>query len=139
MQKILIVEDDLAIQALLHDFIQEAGYEVTLASDGVEALSYFSERSFDLVLLDIMLPKIDGYGVCEVIRRKSNIPIVMLTALDAEENQIKGLDLEADVDTKNCGDIAPFFPTRRYATHHIISGFNFGLGWLQSLYNSRAY
>ena len=96
MQKILIVEDDLAIQALLHDFIQEAGYEVTLASDGVEALSYFSERSFDLVLLDIMLPKIDGYGVCEVIRRKSNIPIVMLTALEAEENQIKGLDLEAD-------------------------------------------
>ena len=75
MQKILIVEDDLAIQALLHDFIQEAGYEVTLASDGVEALSYFSERGFDLVLLDIMLPKIDGYGVCEVI---------------------KGLDLEAD-------------------------------------------
>ena len=69
---------------------------LTLASDGVEALSYFSERSFDLVLLDIMLPKIDGYGVCEVIRRKSNIPIVMLTALDAEENQIKGLDLEAD-------------------------------------------
>lgn len=96
MQKILIVEDDLAIQALLHDFIQEAGYGVTLASDGVEALSYFSERGFDLVLLDIMLPKIDGYGVCEVIRRKSNIPIVMLTALDAEENQIKGLDLEAD-------------------------------------------
>lgn len=96
MQKILIVEDDLTIQALLHDFIQEAGYEVTLASDGVEALSYFSERGFDLVLLDIMLPKIDGYGVCEVIRRKSNIPIVMLTALDAEENQIKGLDLEAD-------------------------------------------
>ena len=150
MQKILIVEDDLAIQALLHDFIQEAGYEVTLASDGVEALSYFSERGFDLVLLDIMLPKIDGYGVCEVIRRKSNIPIVMLTALDAEENQIKGLDLEADglyyktlfhvcADTKNCGDIAPFFPTRRYATHHIISGFNFGLGRLQSLYSSRAY
>lgn len=78
MQKILIVEDDLAIQALLHDFIQEAGYEVTLASDGVEALSYFSERGFDLVLLDIMLPKIDGYGVCEVIRRKSNIPIEKL-------------------------------------------------------------
>ena len=117
-----------------------------MASDGVEALSYFSERSFDLVLLDIMLPKIDGYGVCEVIRRKSNIPIVMLTALDAEENQIKGLDLEADdYITKPFSmsvlirKIAPFFPTRRYATHHIISGFNFGLGRLQSLYNSRAY
>ena len=61
MQKILIVEDDLAIQALLHDFIQEAGYSVELASDGVEALSRFSEQNFDLVLLDIMLPKIDGY------------------------------------------------------------------------------
>ena len=67
MQKILIVEDDLAIQALLHDFIQEAGYSVELASDGVEALSRFSEQNFDLVLLDIMLPKIDGYGVCEVM------------------------------------------------------------------------
>ena len=77
MQKILIVEDDLAIQALLHDFIQEAGYSVELASDGVEALSRFSGQNFDLVLLDIMLPKIDGYGVCEVIRQKSNVPIIM--------------------------------------------------------------
>ena len=71
MQKILIVEDDLAIQALLHDFIQEAGYSVVLAADGVEALAKYSEQPFDLVLLDIMLPKIDGYGVCEVIRQKS--------------------------------------------------------------------
>lgn len=96
MQKILIVEDDLAIQALLHDFIQEAGCEVVLASDGVEALSLFSEQDFDLILLDIMLPKIDGYGVCEVMRKKSDVPIVMLTALDGEQNQIKGLDLQVD-------------------------------------------
>ena len=96
MQKILIVEDDLAIQALLHDFIQEAGYEVVLASDGVEALSLLSEQDFDLILLDIMLPKIDGYGVCEVMRKKSDVPIVMLTALDGEQNQIKGLDLQVD-------------------------------------------
>lgn len=96
MRKILIVEDDPAIQALLHDFIQEAGYEVTLASDGVTALTRFSEQAFDLILLDILLPKIDGYGVCEVIRQKSNVPIVMLTALDAEQNQIKGLDLQVD-------------------------------------------
>lgn len=96
MQKILIVEDDLAIQALLHDFIQESGYEVVLASDGVEALSLFSEQDFDLILLDIMLPKIDGYGVCEVMRKKSDVPIVMLTALDGEQNQIKGLDLQVD-------------------------------------------
>lgn len=96
MQKILIVEDDLSIQALLHDFLKDAGYDVTVAADGVEALAKYSEQSFDLVLLDIMLPKIDGYGVCEVIRQQSDVPIIMLTALDGEENQIKGLDLQAD-------------------------------------------
>lgn len=96
MQKILIVEDDLSIQALLHDFIQEAGYDVTLAGDGVEAITEFSKKPFDLILLDIMLPKVDGYGVCEVIRQKSNVPIIMLTALDSEQEQIKGLDLQID-------------------------------------------
>ena len=96
MSKILIVEDDLSIQALLHDFIEDAGHSVVLAADGVEALAKYSQQPFDLVLLDIMLPKIDGYGVCEVIRRKSDVPIIMLTALDGEENQIKGLDLMAD-------------------------------------------
>ncbi len=96
MSKILIVEDDLSIQALLHDFIREAGHSVVLAADGVEALAKYSGQDFDLVLLDIMLPKIDGYGVCEVIRQKSDVPIIMLTALDGEENQIRGLDLQAD-------------------------------------------
>lgn len=96
MSKILIVEDDLSIQALLHDFIEEAGHSVVLASDGVEALAKHSEQDFDLVLLDIMLPKIDGYGVCEVIRQRSDVPVIMLTALDGEENQIRGLDLQAD-------------------------------------------
>ncbi len=96
MQKILIVEDDPAIQAVLHDFIQDAGYSVEVASDGVEALARFSEQAFDLILLDIMLPKIDGYGVCAVIRRKSDVPVVMLTALDGEQDQIRGLDLQVD-------------------------------------------
>lgn len=96
MQKILVVEDDPAIQALLHDFIREAGYAVVLASDGVEALSCFSEEAFDLILLDVLLPKIDGYGVCEVIRKRSDVPVIMLTALDGEQDQIRGLDLRAD-------------------------------------------
>ncbi len=96
MSKILIVEDDLSIQALLHDFIRDAGHSVVLAADGVEALAKYSEQVFDLVLLDIMLPKIDGYGVLEVIRQKSDVPVIMLTALDDEENQIRGLDLQAD-------------------------------------------
>ena len=96
MSKILIVEDDLSIQALLHDFIEEAGHSVVLASDGVDALEKYSEQPFDLILLDIMLPKIDGYGVCAVIRQKSDVPIIMLTALDSEQEQIKGLDLQVD-------------------------------------------
>lgn len=96
MKKILIVEDDQSIQALLHDFLIEAGYDVVTASDGVEALSEFEKQPFDLILLDVMLPKIDGFAVCEVIRQKSDVAIVMLTALDDEEHQIRGLDLQVD-------------------------------------------
>ncbi|MCI8514863.1 MAG: response regulator [Lachnospiraceae bacterium] len=69
-----------------------AGYEVTAVSDGLEGINAFHEQSFDLVLLDIMLPKIDGYTVCEMIRQESQIPIILLTALDAEDDQIKGFD-----------------------------------------------
>lgn len=96
MKKILVVEDDQAIQALLQDFLIEAGYDVVTASDGVEALSEFEKQPFDLILLDVMLPKIDGFAVCEVIRQKSDVAIVMLTALDDEEHQIRGLDLQVD-------------------------------------------
>lgn len=96
MQRILVVEDDADIQELLLNFLQEAGYNVTAANDGVEALSLFSAQPYDLILLDIMLPKIDGYGVCEFIRKQSDVPIMMLTALSGEEDQIKGLDLQVD-------------------------------------------
>ena len=96
MQKILVVEDDLDIQELLKNFLQEVGYEIILASDGVEALSVFSATQFDLVLLDVMLPKIDGFAVCEFIRKQSQVPIIMLTALSGEEEQIRGLDLQVD-------------------------------------------
>ena len=96
MTKILIVEDDLSIQALLHDFIREAGYDVVLAADGMEALARYAEQNFDLILLDIMLPKMDGFGVCKAIRQQSDVSILMLTALDDEKNQLKDLDLQAD-------------------------------------------
>ena len=96
MKRILVVEDDPDIQELLRTFLEDAGYRVEVASDGVEAISLFSKSEYDLILLDIMLPKIDGYGVCELIRRESEVPIVMLTALDAESDQIKGFDLMAD-------------------------------------------
>ena len=96
MQRILVVEDDLDIQELLKNFLQEVGYEIVLASDCVEALSTFSSAQFDLVLLDVMLPKIDGFAVCELIRKQSQVPIIMLTALSGEEEQIRGLDLQVD-------------------------------------------
>lgn len=96
MQRILVVEDDLDIQELLQNFLQEMGYEVDIAGDGVEALSIFVDGKYDLILLDIMLPKIDGYGVCELVRKQSDIPIIMLTALNGEDDQIKGLDLQVD-------------------------------------------
>lgn len=94
--KILIIEDEQAIQKILAEPLTFAGYTVTTASDGLEGINKFQEQDFNLVLLDIMLPKIDGYTVCEMIRQKSQIPIILLTALDTEDAQIKGFDKMAD-------------------------------------------
>lgn len=96
MKNILVVEDEADIQELLENFLNDAGYKTSLAADGVQALELFGSDSFDMVLLDIMIPKIDGYGVCEFIRSRSNEPIIMLTALDSEDNQVKGFDLKID-------------------------------------------
>ena len=96
MRNILIVEDEPDIQELLCAYLQEAGYGTAVAGDGVAALDLFQSRAFDLVLLDLMLPKIDGFGVCEVIRRQSQVPILMLTALDGEEQQLRGFGLDID-------------------------------------------
>lgn len=96
MAQILVVEDNPDYRELLQNFLENAGYFVTVAEDGVEALVIAKKQSFDLVLLDIMLPKIDGYGVCEVIREESSIPIIMLTALDSEAHQVRGFDLRID-------------------------------------------
>ena len=96
MRKILIIEDEPDIQELLGAYLRDAGYEPTAAGDGVIALSLFQTQSFDLILLDLMLPKIDGFGICELIRRQSQVPIIMLTALDGEEQQLRGFGLDID-------------------------------------------
>ena len=96
MKKLLIVEDEPDIQELLEAYLHDAGYETTIAGDGVEALAKFQKGKFDLILLDLMLPKIDGFGVCEFIRRESNVPILMLTALDGEQEQLRGFQMEID-------------------------------------------
>ena len=95
-KKILIIEDEAAIQKILTEPLAFAGYKVTVASNGLEGINKFHEQDFNLVLLDIMLPKIDGYAVCEMIRQESQIPIILLTALDTEDSQIKGFDKLAD-------------------------------------------
>ena len=96
MKHILIVEDEPDIQELLCAYLQDAGYGTAAAGDGVAALELFQSRPFDLVLLDLMLPKIDGFGVCELIRQQSQVPILMLTALDGEGEQLRGFRLNID-------------------------------------------
>lgn len=96
MKNILIVEDEPDIQELLCAYLRNAGYAPFIAGDGVAALTLFQAQPFDLVLLDIMIPKIDGFGVCEMIRGQSQVPILMLTALDGEEQQLRGFGLDVD-------------------------------------------
>ncbi len=96
MKSILIVEDEPDIQELLCAYLRDAGYKTAVAGDGVIALTLFQSEPFDLILLDIMLPKIDGFGVCELIRQRSQVPILMLTALDGESEQLRGFGLDID-------------------------------------------
>ncbi len=96
MKRILVIEDEPDIQEMLCAYLRDAGYSVSAASDGIQAMDCFHRESWDLILLDLMLPKIDGYGVCELIRRESDVPVIMVTALDTEENQIRGFDLQID-------------------------------------------
>ncbi|MFQ9516230.1 MAG: response regulator transcription factor [Eubacterium sp.] len=96
MHNILIIEDEEAIQRILFEPLSYAGYNVIIANDGMEGINKFHNNKIDLILLDIMLPKINGYAVCEMIRQESQVPIILLTALDSEDEQIKGFELMAD-------------------------------------------
>ena len=96
ISKILVVEDNKDYRELLQNFLESAGYEITTAKDGAEAVELAIKGCFDLLLLDLMLPKMDGYGVCGHIRQNSDVPIIMLTALDSEMHQMKGYDLKID-------------------------------------------
>ena len=93
---ILVIEDEGAIQRVIKAFLENEGYNVILAEDGLEGIDLFREQQPDLVLLDLMLPKISGFTVCEMIRRESKTPIIMLTALDEEEAQVKAFELKVD-------------------------------------------
>ncbi|MDS1002591.1 response regulator transcription factor [Clostridium sporogenes] len=95
-KKILVVEDDFDIQTIISEVLKESGYLVERATDGLMAVEMFRRGKFDLIILDIMMPKIDGFVVCEIIRKESNVPIIMLTALGEEEDEMKGFELKID-------------------------------------------
>jgi DNA-binding response OmpR family regulator len=94
--RILLVDDEQSIQTLLSYPLRKDGYEVVQAVDGREALDRFDEQTFDLVILDVMLPRIDGLEVCRRLRSRSSVPIIMLTAKSEEIDKVVGLELGAD-------------------------------------------
>jgi DNA-binding response OmpR family regulator len=94
--RILLVDDEQAVQTLLTYPLRKDGYEVVSAQDGREALDRFAEQRFDLVVLDIMMPRLDGIEVCRRLRARSQVPIIMLTAKDDEIDKVLGLEMGAD-------------------------------------------
>lgn len=94
--KILVIEDNVDIQELIKEFLLSEEYIVDTANDGLEGIEKFNKGEYDLIILDIMMPKLDGYGVCKMIRSKSKVPIIMLTALNEESDELKGFELNVD-------------------------------------------
>jgi DNA-binding response OmpR family regulator len=95
-QKILVIEDEDGIIHLLNLYLKDAGYSVSVAKDGADGLELHAREHPDLVILDIMLPTIDGFEICRRIRAWSKTPILMLTARSSEDDRIQGLDIGAD-------------------------------------------
>ena len=94
--RVLVVDDEKMVTEVVGSYLEREGFEVALAADGEEALRLAREQSPDLVILDLMLPKIDGLEVCRALRRDSQVPIIMLTAKGEELDRIVGLELGAD-------------------------------------------
>ena len=94
--KILLVDDDPNIRQLVNLYLEKEGFDVTMAADGIEAVKQFKLSPPNLILLDIMLPGMDGWQVCREVRKVSNIPIIMLTAKDETFDKVLGLELGAD-------------------------------------------
>ncbi len=96
MRKILIVEDNIEISDMMRSYLVKAGYEASQAYDGEQALDLAMREGFDLALLDIMMPKVDGYEVCEKLRKTTKMPIIVVSAKVAEEDKVRMFDLGAD-------------------------------------------
>lgn len=93
---VLLVEDERRLREIVSDYFRNEGFEVIEAEDGKKALELFAEHEIDLIMLDIMLPEIDGWSVCRRIRKESAVPIIMLTARSDEDDTLLGFELGAD-------------------------------------------
>lgn len=93
---ILVVEDDYKSQQLLQQFLTSNGYKVDCANDGLEGIQMYKDRNYNLILLDIVMPNLDGFSMCKMIRKESDVPIIFVTALSSESDQIKSFDLLCD-------------------------------------------
>ena len=96
MSKILIIEDEEAIAELEKDYLEMSGYEVLIENDGAEGLQAALKENIDLLVLDLMLPGVDGYDICKQVREEKNIPILMVSAKKDDIDKIRGLGLGAD-------------------------------------------
>ena len=96
MSKVLIVEDEDAIAEIERDYLELSGFDVTLASDGKEGLDIALKEDFDIIILDIMLPGMDGFDICKEIRKETDIPIIMVSAKKEDIDKIRGLGIGAD-------------------------------------------
>lgn len=128
MAEILVVEDNEEIGGLLADFLQAEGYDVYLAVSGEEAMDIYEEEGAKLIILDIMLPGLDGFAVCRKIREEDNTPIIIVSAKDDKEDKLNGLMLGADDYITKPYDIDILIAkvngifARRYTNNEIISG-----------------
>lgn len=96
MYRLLIAEDEPKLQRIVKDYFEKRNFQVQGAEDGMEALELLKEREFDIVLLDVMMPRLDGFSVCRAIRREKDTPIMFLTARVSEEDQLRGFQEKAD-------------------------------------------
>ena len=128
MKDILIVEDNITLASLLKDFLEKENYSVDIASSGEEALSLFALHGARLVVLDIMLPGIDGFAVCRKLREKTDVPILVVSARVGKEDKLKGLNLGADDYIEKPYDIDIMIAKiqgifkRKYSRDEIVSG-----------------
>ena len=96
MANILIVEDEKAMQDIIAEYMRKGGHTCFTADDGIDALVMLKSSPMDLMILDVMMPHLDGFSVCKMAREMSNMPIIMLTAKSAEYDKLKGYDYGAD-------------------------------------------